>query len=165
MLRNRRTLATVPWLLSALLLVPSPIAAQETGADTGDVTVRMTVRGPVDGRDVFLVVLDCGDTWCADETTDPAMADGKIVAFCGPRLIDIPVCETKSYEFTVELATGPMAYSFYRIRQETPAGETGEPELLHSGTWTIHSGSQTIFMEYVYPGAAPALPDTALPAP
>jgi hypothetical protein len=157
-------------LLAAGLLIASiaPVAAQETGADTGDVTVRMVLKGPVDEADGFLVIIDCDDEWCHDETEDPSLPDGKIVIFCGPGVADAPTCSATTNEFTVALQAGPIEYWFYRIRDYQGDSEN---QLLHNGTGTIHSGSQTITMEYVYPsgtsggGGAPTLPDTAVPAP
>ena len=148
----------------------SPVAAQEAGTETGNVTFRMTLSGPVDDRDGFFVIVDCQDEWCADETLDP-LPDGKIVMFCGPDVADAPVCNAGTNEFTIGLQTGPMEYWLYRIR-DLPGDS--ENQLLHHGTGQIVAANQTVTVEYVYPGAGgagtggggtPTLPDTAVPAP
>ncbi len=161
-------------LLALSVLILTPVAAEEAGAETGDVTVSMTLEGPVDDRDGFLVIIDCADEWCDDETVNPDWPDGKIVIFCGPNVADAPVCAADTYEFTVELQPGRMDYWFLRVPDyETDSqGLVLRDQLLYHGTWDIHSGSQMISMEYVYPsgrsdagGSVPTLPDTALPAP
>lgn len=160
--------------LSVLML--TPVAAEEAGAEAGDVTVNMTLKGPVDDRDGFLIIIDCADEWCDDETVQPDWPDGKIVIFCGPDVADAPVCSADTYQFTVALLTGRMDYWFFRIAEyETARDSQGFPirdQVLHLGTWDIHSASQAITLEYVYPGgdshtggSGPTLPDTALPAP
>jgi hypothetical protein len=56
-----------------------------------------------------------------------------------------------------------MEYWFYRIRDNL--GDQ-EYQLLHNGSGQIQSGSQTVSMEYVYPGGgAQLLPNSAVPAP
>jgi hypothetical protein len=161
---------TLPALVMTILGASlSPVAAQEAGAETGTVTFRMTLSGPVDERDGFFVIVGCEDEWCADETVDP-LPDGKIVMFCGLDVADAPVCDAGTDEFTIELQTGPMEYWFYRIR-DLPGDS--ENQLLHHGTGQIVAASQTVTVEYVYPGAGgatggagtPTLPDTAVPAP
>ena len=138
--------ATAP-LFAALLLgvTLAPVAAQDagtpTGALTGAVTFRITLTGPVDDRDMFLVVIDCADEWCDDETTEPDMPDGKIVIFCGPSVADAPTCEAGAFEFTVDIQTGAMSYWFYRFPDYD--GGPGVDQLLHNGAGQIHSGSQT----------------------
>ena len=158
--------ATAP-LFAALLLgmALTPVAALDAGTLTGTVTFRITLTGPADDRDMFLVVIDCDDEWCDDETTEPDMPDGKIVIFCGPMVADAPTCAADAYQFTVDIQIGAMSYWFYRFPQYD--GNAEVDQLLHNGAWQIHSGSQTINLEYAYPGAAgaPVLPNTALPAP
>lgn len=151
----RRTVIPV----ALILLATSPVAAQELGATTGEVTFRVTLSGPVDTRDAFVVYTRCDDEWC-DETTAAAYPDGQSVVACGIGLADHPVCSATTYEWTVDLAAGPLEYDFVRLRDVLGDQE----ELLqHSGTWQIHSGQQVISLGYVYPGGM--LPDTALTAP
>jgi hypothetical protein len=82
------------------------------------------------------------------------------VVACGIGLADHPVCSATTYEWTVDLATGPLEYDFVRTRDVM---DEQEEQLQHSGTWQIHSGHQVISLGYVYPGGM--LPDTAVPTP
>lgn len=81
---------------------------------------------------------------------------------CGPDYADAPICSETTYEFSADLMPGPMDYHFYRIRDAL--GDNQE-QLLHSGSWQIHSGRQVVTLEYVYPSGAGVLPDTAVTAP
>ncbi len=152
----------VPHLLipvALILLARSPVVAQELGATTGEVTFRVTLSGPVDTKDAFVVYVRCDDERC-DETAAAAYPEGHPVVACGIGLADAPVCSATTYEWTWDLATGPLEYDFLRTRDVM-----GEQEdlLQHSGSWEIHTGSQVISLGYVYPGGM--LPNTALPTP
>ena len=159
---RRRPIRLIPRLLipaALILLATSPVVAQELGATKGEVTFRVTLSGPVDTKDAFVVFTRCDDEWC-DETTTAAYPVGQSVVACGIGLADAPVCSATTYEWTVDLATGPLEYDFVRIRDNI-----GEQEFLvqHSGTWQIHAGHQVISLGYVYPGGM--LPNMAVATP
>jgi hypothetical protein len=152
-------------VLVALLFATSvaPVAAEELGADTGEVTFRVTLSGPVDDRDGFLIFTRCGDEWC-DAPVSEAYPEGQTVYACAKGLADQVPCEATTYEWTVELATGPLEYDF--VRNRDVFGDQ-EHQVLHSGSWVVHSGEQVLSFAYAYPSnsAGPTLPDTAVPAP
>lgn len=151
-----------------LLVVASPTLARETGTSTGQVTFRVTLSGPVDEADAFVVFTRCSDEWC-DENTSADYPAGQTVVACGKGLADQVVCSATTYEWTVELETGLLEYDFVRTRDVL---RDQEDQLQHSGTWQIHSGHQVISLGYAYPStddrAEPggdALPDTAMSLP
>lgn len=148
----------------------SPVLAEEAGSQTGSVTFRVTLSGPVDDADAFLVVSRCDDPWCQDQAFEDGPIEHPVVA-CGAGLADAPVCSVTTYEWTVELQTGTLEYEFVRIRDVQGANER---QVQHVGSWEVHGGQQTLSFGYVYGGSgtggnrgsgAPTLPDTAVPAP
>lgn len=152
--------------IAAVLLVTgiAPVAAQEAGSDTGDVVFRVTLRGPVDPDDAFLVWSVCPDEWCQVEVVEGGPIQRPVIA-CGPPdiIADAVMCSEKTYEWTVELIPGTLEYRFERQR-DVPGDD--ERQLLHTGTWEVHSGRQVLSFVFEYPGGAPTtLPDTAVPAP
>jgi hypothetical protein len=155
-------------MLTAVLLVSTvaPVTAQEAGADRGDVVFRVTLTGAVDPDDEFYVVSRCPDEWCQSQPVAGGPIEHSVVA-CGPpdRVADATVCSARTFELTIPTMPGTLEYRFFRMRD---VGGANEVQLLHQGSWEVHTGRQVLTFVYEYPGgstAPSALPNTALPAP
>ncbi|MGH2417831.1 MAG: hypothetical protein ACRDFY_05810 [Candidatus Limnocylindria bacterium] len=140
-----------------------PVAAQQTGTDQGEVIFRVTLRGPVDADDAFVIWSVCPDEFCQTQVVAGGPIEAPVIA-CGPpvEIADAVVCSERTYEWTVDLSPGTLEYRFERQR-DVPGDD--ERQLLHTGTWEVHSGRQVLTFVYEYPGGAATLPNTAVPAP
>jgi hypothetical protein len=148
------------------LVATSPVVAQEAGSETGEVVFRVTLSGPVDADDTFVIWSRCPDEWC-DVTVNAGGPTERPVIACGGSTSHTPACTADTYEWTVQLVPGTLEYRFERA----PGGRlnSGRPsQVLHSGTWDVHPGRQVLTFAYGYPSSSaegPVLPDTAMSAP
>jgi hypothetical protein len=149
--------------LVMLSAMPSPALA---GTDKGEVVFRVTLTGPVDPDDHFIIHLRCPDEWCQPPKIPgmPTPEDyEKPVVVCGRNLADQPICSARTYEWTLELIPGTLHYRFEREPDgaNDPTG-SGASQTLVEGSWQVHSGRQVLTFEYVYPSASSQLPNTAV---
>jgi len=152
-------------IATLLATMIAPVAAQELGTDKGEVVFRVTLTGQVDPDDGFAIFSRCPDEWCQSQVIAGGPIEHPVVA-CGRGLADQVTCTATTYEWTVELDPGTLEYRFERMRDLLGDNEV---QILHTGTWEVHSGRQVLTFEYAYPaqssGGGVILPDTALPAP
>ena len=141
------------------------VGAQELGADKGEVVFRVTLSGPVDPDDAFVIWSRCPDEWCQTQVIAGGPIERPVVA-CGRGLADQVTCAATTYEWTVDLDPGTLEYRFERTR-DLPGDN--EVQVLDTGEWEVHGGRQVLTFEYVYPSQSSkggvTLPDTALPTP
>jgi len=147
-------------ILAVLLVAPMvtvpPVMA---GTDSAEVTVRLTLEGPVNPDHGFFMDVRCdGGDFCNGVDTR------RTVFFCAPIISDTVLCEMDTFEFTVDIPPQVIEYHLYRDTEV--ADPESEGVVVLSGTVPVHEGRQVISLGYVYPGgtSAPALPDTAMPA-
>ena len=149
---------TLAALLAAPLIAVSPVIA---GTESGKVTVRLTLQGPVNPDDGFLIDVRCdGGDFCNGVDAE------RFVYICAPPVVvDTVLCEADSFEFTVGIPPQLIEYHLYRVT-DLDQGEKQRTEVM-SGPVPVHQGVQVISLGYVYPGGspAPALPDTAMSTP
>jgi hypothetical protein len=146
-----------------MFMAVSPVIAG--GQQTGEVTFRLTLEGPVPDDEGFYIDVRCdGGEFCegADEP--------RYVYFCAtPDVADAAICigDTNTFQFTAGIPTQRITYDLYR---ETEISRTDEQRsaVVLSGSWEVRAGEQVISLGYVYPGGTNGpgvLPDTAMPAP
>ncbi len=159
-----RILSALRVVLATILVlgVVTPAAAEEIGTTTGEVVFRVTLTGPVDSDDAFVIWSQCPDEWCQTQVIAGGPREHPVIA-CGQGLADQVTCSATTYEWTVELVPGTLEYRFERFSALTDQ----DPQILHTGTWEVHLGRQVLSLGYTYPSTSGAgqLPDTALPAP
>ena len=151
-------------LVLSLFVSVSPVTAGTE--DTGHVTFRLTLGGPVPDDEGFYIDVRCNGGEFCNSVDEP-----RYVYFCATsHIADAAICvsDIDTFWFTVGIPTQRITYELYR---ETDISRTDEhrSEVVLSGSWVVHSGEQTISLGYIYPGGPtsppPVLPDTAMSAP
>ena len=143
-------------LLAAPMVAAPPVIA---GTESSEVTFRLTLQGPVNPEDGFLIDVRCdGGDFCNGVDAE------RFVYICAPPVIvDTVLCEADSFEFMVGIPPQLIEYHLYRVTDLDQPEK--HPTEVMSGPVPVHEGPQVISLGYVYPGGspAPALPDTAMP--
>lgn len=148
--------------IAALLALPvaGAFAGQPNDSDSGaTVTFRLTLLGPIQDDDGFVIDVRCeGGDFCN------GLDHPRYVYFCAhPQVVDTVLCTTQPIEFTVDMPAQQIGYELIRKPNVDEDGSLAETVL--SGSLNIHGGRQVISLTYIYPGGAPSLPNTAMPAP
>jgi hypothetical protein len=157
--RSREMLVAIGLL--ALLAVPwaGALAGEPDDPNEATVTFRLTLEGPIQDDDGFVIDVRCdGGDFCN------GLDDSRFVYFCAhPMVVDTVRCDQDPLEFTVDMPPQVIGYELIRKPNVDEDGLAADSVL--SGSVVIHDGTQVISLTYIYPAGPRALPNTALPNP